>query len=183
MLIYLAAINSDEDKTKFELIYRQYRNLMYYVANQILHNICDAEDVVHQAFLKIIEILDTISEIKSHKTRSLIVTITERKAIDLYRSKSRAAVLPLDETYIGSVAANEIEHMAESDAIAAAIAALPARYREVLLLRYDNGFSYSEIAKALDMTEAAVRKTVQRAKEALQRTLQIQEEDTDEDNR
>lgn len=58
MLIYLAAINSDEDKTKFELIYRQYRNLMYYVANQILHNICDAEDVVHQAFLKIIEILD-----------------------------------------------------------------------------------------------------------------------------
>ena len=180
MLIYLAAISSDEDKSKFELIYRQYRNLMYYAANQILHNSSDAEDVVHQAFLKIVEILDTISEIKSHKTRSLIVTITERKAIDLYRSKSRTAVLPLDETYIGSVAANEIEHMAESDAIAAAIA---ARYREVLLLRYDNGFSYSEISKALDMTEAAVRKTVQRAKEALQRTLQIQEEDTDEDNR
>lgn len=183
MLIYLAAISSDEDKSKFELIYRQYRNLMYYAANQILHNSSDAGDVVHQAFLKIVEILDTISEIKSHKTRSLIVTITERKAIDLYRSKSRTAVLPLDETYIGSVAANEIEHMAESDAIAAAIAALPARYREVLLLRYDNGFSYSEISKALDMTEAAVRKTVQRAKEALQRTLQIQEEDTDEDNR
>ncbi len=183
MLIYLAAISSDEDKSKFELIYRQYRNLMYYAANQILHNSSDAEDVVHQAFLKIIEILDTISEIKSHKTRSLIVTITERKAIDLYRSKSRAAVLPLDETYTGSVSADEIEHMAESDAIAAAIAALPARYREVLLLRYDNGFSYSEIAKALDMTEAAVRKTVQRAKEALQRTLQTQEEDTDEDNR
>lgn len=81
MLIYLAAISSDEDKSKFELIYRQYRNLMYYAANQILHNSSDAEDVVHQAFLKIVEILDTISEIKSHKTRSLIVTITERKAI------------------------------------------------------------------------------------------------------
>lgn len=102
MLIYLAAISSDEDKSKFELIYRQYRNLMYYAANQILHNSSDAEDVVHQAFLKIVEILDTISEIKSHKTRSLIVTITERKAIDLYRSKSRTAVLPLDETYIST---------------------------------------------------------------------------------
>ena len=62
MLIYLAAISSDEDKSKFELIYRQYRNLMYYAANQILHNSSDAEDVVHQAFLKIVEILDTISE-------------------------------------------------------------------------------------------------------------------------
>ena len=70
MLIYLAAISSDEDKSKFELIYRQYRNLMYYAANQILHNSSDAEDVVHQAFLKIVEILDTISEIKSHKTCS-----------------------------------------------------------------------------------------------------------------
>ena len=49
MLIYLAAISSDEDKSKFELIYRQYRNLMYYAANQILHNSSDAEDVVHQA--------------------------------------------------------------------------------------------------------------------------------------
>lgn len=64
MLIYLAAISSDEDKSKFELIYRQYRNLMYYAANQILHNSSDAEDVVHQAFLKIVEILDTISENK-----------------------------------------------------------------------------------------------------------------------
>ena len=61
MLIYLAAISSDEDKSKFELIYRQYCNLMYYAANQILHNSSDAEDVVHQAFLKIVEILDTIS--------------------------------------------------------------------------------------------------------------------------
>lgn len=183
MLIYLAAINSDEGKSKFELIYRQYRNLMYYAANQILHNSSDAEDVVHQAFLKIIEILDTIFEIKSHKTRSLIVTITERKAIDLYRSKSRTSVLPLNEAFVGSVSTDEIEHMVESDAIAAAIAALPARYREVLLLRYDNDFSYAEIAKTLDMTETAVRKTVQRAKENLQRTLQKQEEDTDEGNR
>ena len=75
---------------------------MYYTANRILRNSSDAEDVVHQAFLKVIEILDTISSPRCHKTRALLVTITEHKAIDLYREKQRRNVLPLAEEYIGA---------------------------------------------------------------------------------
>lgn len=32
MLIYLQTIETEEDKSKFEDIYREYRGLMYYVA-------------------------------------------------------------------------------------------------------------------------------------------------------
>lgn len=94
MFLYLAMLDSDADKSKFEILYTEYKNLMYYTANRILQNRCDAEDVVHQAFLKIIEILDTISTPRCHKTKALIVTITERKAIDLYREKQRRNPLP-----------------------------------------------------------------------------------------
>lgn len=97
MFLYLAMIDSDADKSKFEILYSEYKNLMYYTANRILHNSSDAEDVVHQAFLKVIEILDTISSPRCHKTRALLVTITEHKAIDLYREKQRRNVLPLAE--------------------------------------------------------------------------------------
>ena len=90
-------IDSDADKSKFEILYSEYKNLMYYTANRILCNSSDAEDVVHQAFLKVIEILDTISSPRCHKTRALLVTITEHKAIDLYREKQRRNALPLDE--------------------------------------------------------------------------------------
>ncbi|MEE0049558.1 MAG: sigma-70 family RNA polymerase sigma factor, partial [Eubacteriales bacterium] len=100
MFLYLAMIDSDADKSKFEILYSEYKNLMYYTANRILHNSSDAEDVVHQAFLKVIEILDTISSPRCHKTRALLVTITEHKAIDLYREKQRRNVLPLAEEYI-----------------------------------------------------------------------------------
>ncbi len=96
MFLYLAMIDSDADKSKFEILYSEYKNLMYYTANRILHNSSDAEDVVHQAFLKVIEILDTISSPRCHKTRALLVTITEHKAIDLYREKQRRNVLPLE---------------------------------------------------------------------------------------
>lgn len=76
MFLYLAMIDSDADKSKFEILYSEYKNLMYYTANRILRNSRDAEDVVHQAFLKVIEILDTISSPRCHKTRALLVTIT-----------------------------------------------------------------------------------------------------------
>ena len=102
MFLYLAMIDSDADKSKFEILYSEYKNLMYYTANRILRNSRDAEDVVHQAFLKVIEILDTISSPRCHKTRALLVTITEHKAIDLYREKQRRNVLPLAEDYVGA---------------------------------------------------------------------------------
>ena len=121
MFLYLAMIDSDADKSKFEILYSEYKNLMYYTANRILCNSSDTEDVVHQAFLKVIEILDTISSPRCHKTRALLVTITEHKAIDLYREKQRRNVLPLAEEYIGAAPAAEIERLAARDALAAAI--------------------------------------------------------------
>lgn len=55
MIVYLAMIETPEEKTKFERLYLHYRALMYHVAYQILHNESDAEDVVHSAFVKIAE--------------------------------------------------------------------------------------------------------------------------------
>lgn len=64
MLIYLAMIDSPEGKFKFEIIYEQYKNLMFYTANKILGDTRDSEDIVHDAFLKIIEIIDNIDDPK-----------------------------------------------------------------------------------------------------------------------
>lgn len=58
MFVYLAMIDSYEGKIKFEIIYEKYKNLMFYVADKILGDTRDSEDVVHDAFLKIIEIID-----------------------------------------------------------------------------------------------------------------------------
>ena len=53
---------------------------------------------------------------------------------------------------------------------------LPPRYRSVLLLRYDCGYSNAEIANILDTTEPNVRKLIQRAKEKLSAALSEMEE-------
>lgn len=167
MLLYLSMIETPDDKVKFERIYNRYRNLMYHVAYKVLSNHYDAEDAVHQAFVAIIRHLEKISDIDCPQTRSYIVLITERKAIDLIRTRHSEKVIPLNEDLIG------IEIPAPGDhGLADALAKLPAHYREVLLLRFDNGYSAKELAQMLGMTESGVRKLIGRAKNALGRILE-----------
>lgn len=171
MLIYLAMIDSPEEKSKFEIIYNTYKQLMYYTASNILGDTTDSEDVVHEAFLKIIEILEKIDRPDSPQTRSLIVTITENKAIDLYRKRKKHSVVPFEEEYLGVPEQSKIDQIADQELIVKAILSLPGRYREVLLLKYARGYSMDEIAAILSMTKENVKKTIQRARRKLEESL------------
>lgn len=172
MLIYLYMIESEDDRSKFEIIYREYRDLMLYIANRILGDTKDSEDVVHQSFIKLIDVLGKVEEPRCHKTRALVVTVVERTAIDLYRRRRRENTVSLDEEYINVPDTAQVDAVDDRADLAAAMASLPTRYREVLLLRYDSGFSNREIAGLLSMSEENVRKTIQRAKDKLGRTLE-----------
>lgn len=158
MLVYLAVIDEPAQKTKFETVYHRYRGLMYYVAYRILNN---AEDAVHDAFIKIAENMKKISDPVCPKTQSYVVTIVENKAIDLYRRKQRRGALPLEETEELSVSPQEPMGLAEC------ILKLPPNYRQVILLKYHQGFSCGEIAAMLGITLSAAQKLDQRAKEKL----------------
>ena len=149
MLVYLAVIDEPAQKTKFETVYHQYRGLMYYVAYRILNNASDAEDAVHDAFIKIAENIKKISDPVCPKTQSYVVTIVENKAIDLYRRKQRRGALPLEETEELSVSPQEPMGLAEC------------------ILKYHQGFSCKEIAAMLGITLSAAQKLDQRAKEKL----------------
>lgn len=174
MLIYLSMIESQDDRHKFERIYARYRNLMYHVAYRILGNPQDAEDAVHQAFVSIIQNIHKFVQIDCPETRSFIVIMTERKAIDLIRIRHSEKILPLNEDLVG------LEIPAPGDhGLADALAKLPVRYREVLLLRFDSGYSTRELAKMLGLTESGVRKLIGRAKDVLRHILE--EDGYDED--
>lgn len=171
MLIYLAMIDSPDGKSKFETIYHKYRDVMFYAAYKILLNSYDAEDIVHESFLKIIDIMDTITDADSAQTRALVIIICEHKAIDLYRKKQREKVIPFEEEYVGGRHHAEVERSAEGQAIIDAIKTLPIKYREVLLLKYSHGYSMDEIAAILSMSKENVKKTIQRARKKLEALL------------
>ena len=53
MLVYLQLIPDEKERDKFEVIYLRYRGMMFRIADRILKNGADAEDAVHQSFLKL----------------------------------------------------------------------------------------------------------------------------------
>ena len=59
----------------------------------------------------------------------------------------------------------------EGGGLADAMASLPPRYREVLLLKYYNGYSAREIAKFLSAPPDAVTQTLHRARKKLAEIL------------
>ena len=148
---------------------------MFYIANRILHNQQDSEDVVHEAFLKIIKIIGQIDNPKCPKTKNLTVIIVERVAIDLWRRRQKIQYVSMDEEDIDIVSDKVIENIESQSRLALAMATLPAMYRELLLLRYDNGFSEAEVAQIMSMSLSNVHKSIQRAKKKLQSILEKQE--------
>ena len=157
MIIYLQMIESDEDKSKFEQLYIMYKGLMFHVAMKILKNEFDAEDAVHQAFLSLIENLKKISDVKCPKTRAYIVII---------RSRSKLVDMEFWESTYGIEIPLPGDH-----GLADAMARLPAAYRDILLLRYYNGYSVREISSMLHIKKDTAQKQLWRAKAALQKHL------------
>lgn len=162
MLIYLQLIETPEDKTKFETLYTEYKEWMGTIALSILHNKQDAEDAVHNAFVKIAENIKKVDDPLSKKTRSYIVTIIETKAIDIYRKKQRHPEVPISEEDIGI----HFDYTNCGD-LAKCISQLPSQYRAVLTLKYRHGYNNREIAKILTISEHNAIKIDQRAKAKL----------------
>ena len=162
MLIYLMMIDSQEEQSKFEKIYKEYRGVMFYVANKILNNEHDAEDAVHQAFVKIAENIKKIEQPVCPKTKGFVVTIVENKAIDVYRKKNRHPVTELKEEIVGS----QVQYSGENG-LARCILSLPLRYRECILLKYHYGYSSREVSQILGISESNAIKLGQRAKKKL----------------
>ena len=175
MLVFTQMLETADERLKIEEIFHTYGNLMFHVANKILNNDHDAEDAVQQALFTIYQNLEKFSEIKCPQSRSFIVTIVERKANDLDRTKQRNAAIPFEEEFINVPATSVVNAVAERTDLAKAMAMLPTRYRELLFLKYDNGYSEREIAVMYSMTEANVKKTIQRAKKKLESILKGQE--------
>lgn len=68
-------------------------------------------------------------------------------------------------------ALERLVHAEERRALAEAVAALPEAVREVVLLYYREGRSAAQVAALLDLTEAAVRQRLSRARGSLRATL------------
>ena len=172
LALYLNMLDTPEEKDKFEYIYTHYRALMFHVANEVLEDEYAAEDAVQDTFLRIIRKIDYIEISDSKRLKRLIAIITQGVARDMWRQRRRMLETDYEEIaptlsdtpdMLGNVAAEELVQL---------IAALPETYRVPLELKAYHGLNEKQIADLLDISHAAVRKRLQRARDSLSAALE-----------
>lgn len=164
MLICMQMIETDEEQSKFEEMYKAYRGLMYHVAFQRMKNVQDAEDVVHYVFVKIAENIEKIEPV-SPKTKQLIVTMINNRVTDVFRIRKKHPVTNYqDELSSRPMPEPELEG---EDFLTQCILQLPEQQRMVIWFKYIYGYNLREISKLLGISLVWAQKMDQRAKKKL----------------
>ena len=170
---YLMIIESENDKKKLERLYLEYKDIMQYTAYGILKD-NRAEDAVHEAFIKIIEIINDIEEKPCHKTRVLFVIIVKNICLDMIKRKDNThdsfddmvIELPDDNLPEDEIITNENIKLIKEK-----ILELPFKYKSVIELHYNNDYSTKQIAKFLSISHDTARQRLSRARKQLLNSL------------
>lgn len=162
--VCFAMLEEAGDRELFAQLYQQFYNKMMRVARQILLSQNQAEDAVHDAFLKIILHFDDLKAVPEERQIYWVVTVTKNAALDLLRKERRD--LPMDGEVEKRLSAAPAED-GGFRALVEVIRRMPETYRRVMELRFLTEWSHAEIARELHITEGAVKTRVSRGRQLL----------------
>lgn len=169
MLIYLNLLNTEEEKSKFEQIYKHYRLTMFYVAKSILNDNYLSEDAVHDAFINIAKSIDNISDVYSSRTKGYVVIIVRNISFNILKKQKQIIEIEDFEDNISNDLSLEDEILSKLsfDFIVEQITQLPEIYKDVLYLSYVEELSINEISELFNIPIETVKKRLQRGRKKL----------------
>lgn len=151
-------------KSKFESLVRGYSAELYRYAYWLCRERFQAEDLVQETFTRAWQGWEGLRDDKAVK--SWLYTILKNEHARLFEKKR----IKIDETQeLDEVVDSGSMNAYESFEMREAIEALPKSYREPLLLQVLGGFSCSEIAGTMAISEGAVMTRLTRARLALRK--------------
>lgn len=174
MLFYLTLIETDEQRGKFEYIYKNYYGLMYHIAISLTQDRQLAEDAVHETCLRLIDLIDTVRVDDRKQLASYLCILTRNRTIDYLRrwcNKGKRA----PETYIEATSNDEPETVVLSslqlEQAVLQMEGMPEKYRTPLTLKV-KGYSIQEIAQFLNLSEGTVKTRIFRARQTLRNSFE-----------
>jgi RNA polymerase sigma-70 factor (TIGR02957 family) len=147
------------------MIFEEYRNLLFSVAYRVLGSAADAEDAVQDAWMK----WSAADRSQVADPKAYLVRIVTNVAMDRLRSASRQR-----EAYVGPWLPEPImtDEGADMESVSMALLvvleSLTPLERAVFVLKEAFGFSYGEIADAVERSEDTVRQAAHRARNHVQ---------------
>ena len=146
----------------------------YNLARWLAGNDHDAQDVAQEASLRAFRFF---GKFRGENARAWLLTIVRNTFYTWLRQNRppQITVAVDDETLVVDDALGNAEtvnpQFADADAVRRAIAELPVEFREIVILREMEGFSYKEIAELAEVPIGTVMSRLARARKLLQKSL------------
>ncbi len=169
MLMFMMLLDTEEEKSLFEILYREHRQSMYALAYSILEQEEASEDVVHTVFVRITGKMETLQKLGENARKNYLLSAVKHVAVDIKRKRKRHPVISIEEVPEEILAVYDIPD--EGKAIIKEILNLPDTYREILQYKYVYECDNKEIANVLGIKEATIRKRLERARDLLRKRL------------
>ena len=146
----------------------------YNLARWLAGNDPDAQDITQEACLRALKFFGNF---RGENARAWLLTIVRNTFYTwLRKNRPRENEVELDDEALAvedvSVNAEALNsRLADAETVRLAIEQLPVEFREVVILREMEGFSYKEIANLADVPIGTVMSRLARARKQLQKQL------------
>ena len=168
--MFLVLVLSEEDNSIIQVLYAKNKTRLLTVAKSYLGS--RGEDVVHDAFLKLIEKYDGRIQELCDKEDYYFVTIVKNHSIDIIRKEKNIHAFDFEEVD-SALMANEgdpsvaFDNMEATERIQALVERLKPDYREVLEYKFILEMTNIEIAKKLGVSQSVISTRINRARNEL----------------
>lgn len=155
-------IVSEEKEPEISRILQTYGDMLYRTAYLLLGNPHDVQDALQETLLRYLEKAPAF--VSGEHEKAWLLRVTANCCKDFLRFQKRRAHLDIEEWKERLPAPKEQRLMLE-------LYALPVKWKTALILHYFEGYSVRETGQILGISEAAAKKRLQRAREALKSEL------------
>lgn len=159
------------DEKALSQLYNSFSSKMYGICLRYSKNRMDADDLLHDGFVKVIKNLNTYKGEGSFEgwMRKIVVNTS----INFYRKKSKNYETNIDEVY--NIEDNSFDNAISQISVKELlelIQELPDGYRIVFNMYVIEGYKHREIAEILDITENTSKTQLLKAKASLRKKLE-----------
>jgi len=150
-----------------DAMYREHHTMVFLTAYRVTGNVSDAEDVLQTVFLRMVrrdDSADAIEHPENYLRRAAV-----HAALDLVRARRSVTVVDLDR--LPATGGSQPDNGDLRGLLRQALSELPERSADIFSLRFFEGLTNPEIAKAFGISSITVAVTLHRTRRILQKAL------------
>lgn len=154
----------------YKELYDRYAPVLYPICLRYTHSREDANDILHDTFIKIFDKIRTIQD--NENLTAWMRRVTVNTALDFLRAKAETTLsLEIEQEASSQIETPPTYSRHDIQIIMQAISQLPDLRRIIFNMREIEGYEYADIAQRLNITESAARVNLNRAKQQLRDIL------------